>query len=118
MTTYLYVGFGDFVPGVPARDLSAEEWNAVPEAWREVAESLYQAVEREAQEARTRTHSLRSGQALADERGQEEEATTEEAEDGREDAGVVDDDPAGAADGGAGHRGVRGRRRGEAEGTT
>ena len=89
MTTYLYVGFGDFAPGVPARDLSAEEWAALGDEARALAVPLYQAID--------------SGEAVAD---------------GREDAGVVDDDSAGLTDGGAGHRGVRGRRRGEAEGTT
>lgn len=84
MTTYRYVGDGDYAPGVPARDMTVEEWEACPVELREWAADL----------------------------------GLYEVQDGREDAGAVDDDPAGAADGGTGHRGVRGRRRGEAEGTT
>lgn len=87
MTTYLYVGFGDFVPGVPARDLSAEEWDALSDEARAMAAPLYQA------------------------------PTPEEgAGDGRADAGAVDDDSAGTSHGGSRNRGLSRHRRGEAEG--
>lgn len=100
----LYIGFGAFLPGVPARDLSAAEWAALDEETRELALALdlYQEVRDE-------------GSGV---RGQEE-AEVAEAEgvtDGREDAAVVDDDPPGAADGGESHRAVRRYRRGQAQG--
>lgn len=102
MTTYLYVGFGDFVPGVPARDLTQEEWDALSDEARAVAEALYQKSE------------VSSQTSEAEAEGEEQAGGG----DGREDAGAVDDDSAGAVDGGEGHRGVRRPRRGEAEGTT
>lgn len=102
MTTYRYVGGGDYAPGVPARDLTTEEWAALSDEARAVAEALYQKSE------------VSSQTSEAEAEGEEQAGGG----DGREDAGAVDDDPAGAADGGTGHRGVRGRRRGEAEGTT
>ena len=86
----LYIGFGRFLDGVPARDLTADEWAALPEAARAlaVALDLYQVVR----------------------------AETEGEQDGREDAGVVDDDSPGAAHGGSGSGGVRRHRRGQTQG--
>lgn len=86
----LYIGFGRFLDGVPARDLTADEWAALPEAARAlaVALDLYQVVR----------------------------AETEGEQDGREDEAVVGDDTPGAADDGVGHRGVSGRRGRKAEG--
>lgn len=83
----LYIGFGAFLPGVPARDMTAEEWAALPQEQQElaVALDLYQVV-------------------------------TEGEQDGREDAAVVGDDTPGAADDGVGHRGVPGRRGRKAQG--
>lgn len=37
----IYYGAGAFVPGVPARDMSPEEWEALPADLREQAASLY-----------------------------------------------------------------------------
>lgn len=39
--TVIYYGAGAFVPGVPARDMSPEEWAALPADLREQAASLY-----------------------------------------------------------------------------
>ena len=36
-----YIGNGAFVPGVPARDMKADEWNALPVDLREQAKTLY-----------------------------------------------------------------------------
>ena len=92
----LYIGFGRFLDGVPARDLTAGEWAALPDEARAlaVALDLYQVVSEEPEAS--------------------EEAEGEQ--DGREDAGVVGDDTPGAADDGVGHRGVPGRRGRKAEG--
>ena len=38
-----YVGDGAFVNGVPARDLSADEWGALTDEQREAAKNLYTA---------------------------------------------------------------------------
>ena len=38
-----YVGEGEFVIGVPARDLSADEWSALTDDQREAAKNLYTA---------------------------------------------------------------------------
>lgn len=80
----LYIGQGDYLLGTPARDLTADEWDALPETTRQAALALdlYQKVE--------------DGDA-----------------DGREDADVVDDGTPGAADDREGHRGLprhRGRK--------
>ena len=40
MTTYRYVGDGDYAPGVPARDMTVEEWEACPVELREWAADL------------------------------------------------------------------------------
>jgi hypothetical protein len=40
-----YVGAGAFVHGVPARDLAAEEWNALTPEQREAAKDLYRAAD-------------------------------------------------------------------------
>jgi hypothetical protein len=37
---YAYIGQGDYLPGLPTRDLSPEEWAQQPEELREWAESL------------------------------------------------------------------------------
>lgn len=39
--SHKYVGKGQYIPGVPARDLTAEEWQAIPALWRALAEKLY-----------------------------------------------------------------------------
>ena len=84
----LYIGFGAFLDGVPARDMTADEWAALPETARgqAVALDLYQVV------------------------------TEEGGTNGRADAPVVGDDTPGAADDGVGHRGVSGRRGRKTEG--
>ena len=44
---YLYIGLGAFLPGVPARDLGADEWEALAEEQRALALDLdlYQPIE-------------------------------------------------------------------------
>ena len=42
---YKYVGKSEYIPGVPARDLTKEEWAAIPDSWRKLAGRLYQVVE-------------------------------------------------------------------------
>lgn len=89
----LYIGFGGFLPGVPARDLTAEEWLGLPDETRELALALD-------------LYQVDRGQEKAGAEGSEMEGGA----DGREDEGVVDDGATGAADGGARHRGVSRRR--------
>ena len=45
---YEYVGNGQYIPGVPMRDLTDEEWKAILSQWRVLAERLYRKVERKA----------------------------------------------------------------------
>ena len=40
-TNMRYTGRGDFIPGVPARDLTAAEWLALDPDLRSQAEKLY-----------------------------------------------------------------------------
>lgn len=42
--SHKYVGNGKYIPGVPARDLTTEEWKAIPAQWRALAERLYRPV--------------------------------------------------------------------------
>ena len=39
---YKYVGGKQYIPGVSARDLTAEEWKAIPAQWRVLAKRLYE----------------------------------------------------------------------------
>ena len=41
MSDYKFVGGKRYIPGVPARDLTEEEWKAIPAQWRALAERLY-----------------------------------------------------------------------------
>ena len=43
MAKYKFVGEGANIPGVPARDLTQKEFDAIPEKFRELAGILYTA---------------------------------------------------------------------------
>jgi len=45
MAKYKYIGNGHYIEGVPAGDLTEEEYEAIPEKFKGLAEKLYQAAE-------------------------------------------------------------------------
>lgn len=45
MAKYKYIGKGHYIEGVPARDLTEEEYEAIPEKFKGLAEKLYKAEE-------------------------------------------------------------------------
>ena len=43
MAKYKFIGEGEHIPGVPARDLTQKEFDAIPEKYQGLAEKLYTA---------------------------------------------------------------------------